>query len=85
MTLNQVGQDQDIKQIQSFLQSYNKLSESCFMDCIQDFTNRTISVNENKCVMNCAEKYLKMTQRITLRLQEQQQIQSEGLISGTKK
>jgi hypothetical protein len=35
--------------------------------------------------MNCAEKYLKMTQRLTLRLQEQQQMQSEGTLSaGTK-
>ncbi|CAB4012204.1 Mitochondrial import inner membrane translocase subunit Tim9 [Paramuricea clavata] len=79
------NQEQDLKQIQSFLQSYNKLSELCFMDCIQDFTNRTISSNENGCVMNCAEKYLKMTQRLTLRLQEQQQVQSEGLISAGPK
>ncbi|XP_064602866.1 mitochondrial import inner membrane translocase subunit Tim9-like [Liolophura sinensis] len=67
-----------VKQFKEFLLSYNKLSEMCFNDCATDFTTRKVLDSEDKCSLNCMEKYLKMTQRISLRFQEYQLQQSEG-------
>lgn len=66
-----------MKQFREFLTSYNRLSEMCFTDCIVDLTGRKISDSENSCVVNCADKYLKMTQRISQRFQEFQMQQTD--------
>ncbi|KAL5009230.1 hypothetical protein ScPMuIL_014811 [Solemya velum] len=66
-----------VNQFKEFLSSYNKLSQNCFMDCIHDFTTRKVSNKENSCAVNCMEKYLKVTQRISQRFQEFQMQQSE--------
>ncbi|KAK3093933.1 hypothetical protein FSP39_021956 [Pinctada imbricata] len=42
----------------------------CFTDCIHDFTTRKVLKDEDTCTINCLEKYLKMTQRISQRFQE---------------
>ena len=60
---------EQIKTFRDFLANYNKLSEICFSDCVWDFTNRKVSKKEENCAMNCAEKYLKMNQRISTRFQ----------------
>jgi import inner membrane translocase subunit TIM9 len=60
---------EQIKTFRDFLANYNKLSEICFSDCVWDFTNRKVSKKEDSCAMNCAEKYLKMNQRISTRFQ----------------
>lgn len=73
-------QEMEVKQFQNFLQYYNKLTEMCFSDCIHDFTNRKISTNENNCAMHCSEKFLKVMQRVGVRLQEVQVMQNEGIL-----
>ena len=60
-----------IKTFRDFMANYNKLSETCFTDCVWDFTSRRVSGMENQCAINCAEKYLKMNQRISTRFQAQ--------------
>ncbi|KYN26928.1 PREDICTED: mitochondrial import inner membrane translocase subunit Tim9 [Trachymyrmex cornetzi] len=76
----QVPTDVDqIKSFRDFLTSYNKLSEICFIDCISDFTTREIRAKEEKCALNCMEKYLKMNQRISQRFQEFQIIANENI------
>jgi import inner membrane translocase subunit TIM9 len=72
-------------QFQEFLTSYNKLSEICFIDCISDFTSRDILKKEEKCALNCMEKYLKMNQRISQRFQEFQIIANENVLAATNK
>lgn len=72
MNVDQAGASPDVDQIKTFrefLSNYNKLSEICFSDCVWDFTNRKVSKKEEHCAMNCAEKYLKMNQRISTRFQ----------------
>ncbi|CAG5096348.1 Similar to Tim9a: Mitochondrial import inner membrane translocase subunit Tim9 (Drosophila melanogaster) [Cotesia congregata] len=59
-----------IKSFRDFLTSYNKLSEVCFIDCISDFTSRDLKSKEEKCAVNCMEKYLKMNQRVSQRFQD---------------
>ncbi|RZF39170.1 hypothetical protein LSTR_LSTR005798 [Laodelphax striatellus] len=64
-----------------FLLSYNKLSEICFADCIWDFTTRNVKNQEDKCVINCAEKYMKMNQRISQRFHEFQMVANENMMA----
>lgn len=82
-TPQQMDSDQ-IRTFKDFLANYNKLSELCFSDCVWDFTTRTVAKQESNCAMNCAEKYLKMNQRISTRFQEYQMIANENAIQQLK-
>ncbi|CAB1335463.1 unnamed protein product [Coregonus sp. 'balchen'] len=62
----QVTEADQIKQFKEFLGTYNKLTENCFMDC-------------STCSESCLQKYLKMTQRISMRFQEYHIQQNEAL------
>ncbi|CAH1388840.1 unnamed protein product [Nezara viridula] len=73
-----------IKTFKDFLLSYNKLSEMCFVDCVSDFTSRSVKPYEEKCVLNCTEKYLKMNQRISQRFQEFQMVANENNLATQK-
>ncbi|KAF6211833.1 hypothetical protein GE061_012349 [Apolygus lucorum] len=81
---NEINTEQ-IKSFKDFLSSYNKLSELCFMDCVNDFTARTVKPGEEKCALNCTEKYLKMNQRISQRFQEYQIIANENALAAAQK
>ncbi|XP_011689678.1 PREDICTED: mitochondrial import inner membrane translocase subunit Tim9 [Wasmannia auropunctata] len=83
----QVPSDVDADQIKSFrdfLTSYNKLSEICFVDCVTDFTTREVRPKEEKCALNCMEKYLKMNQRVSQRFQEFQITANENILAAKK-
>ncbi|KAK2843470.1 hypothetical protein Q7C36_011685 [Tachysurus vachellii] len=75
----QVTESDQIKQFKEFLGTYNKLTESCFMDCVKDFTTREVKAEETSCSESCLQKYLKMTQRISMRFQEYHIQQNEAL------
>ena len=62
---------EQIKTFRDFMSNYNKLSEICFDDCVWDFTTRKVLNKESTCALNCAEKYLKMNQRVSARFQVQ--------------
>uniref|UniRef100_A0A9J7ZZS4 Mitochondrial import inner membrane translocase subunit n=1 Tax=Cyprinus carpio carpio TaxID=630221 RepID=A0A9J7ZZS4_CYPCA len=68
-----------ILQFKEFLGTYNKLTENCFMDCVKDFTTREVKPEETSCSESCLQKYLKMTQRISMRFQEYHIQQNEAL------
>ncbi|XP_046749165.1 mitochondrial import inner membrane translocase subunit Tim9 [Diprion similis] len=76
---------EQIKSFRDFLTSYNKLSEICFIDCITDFTTRDVRTKEEKCALNCMEKYMKMNQRVSQRFQEFQMIANENAMAAAKK
>ncbi|EDV47203.1 mitochondrial import inner membrane translocase subunit Tim9 [Drosophila erecta] len=84
ISLDQLDKDQ-MKTFSDFLMSYNKLSEICFTDCIRDFTSRDVKDSEEKCSMNCMEKYLKMNQRVSQRFQEFQVIANENALAMAQK
>ncbi|XP_062502949.1 mitochondrial import inner membrane translocase subunit Tim9-like [Corticium candelabrum] len=69
----------EVAQFREFLTTYNRLSESCFMDCVNDFTSRKVTGKEDQCASHCVEKYLKLTQRLSLRIQEHQAQQLEAM------
>lgn len=68
----------DLKTFKDFLAQYNIVAEQCFTACVTDFTTRTVSEAEERCCSNCLDKFLKMTQRMSLRFQEHQLIQNEA-------
>ncbi|XP_046664624.1 mitochondrial import inner membrane translocase subunit Tim9 [Homalodisca vitripennis] len=76
---------EQMRSFREFLTSYNKLSEVCFTDCVWDFTTRSVKSQEEKCALNCTEKYLKMVQRISQRFQEFQMITNENAIAAAQK
>ena len=65
----QQAEAEQIKTFRDFMSNYNKLSEICFEDCVWDFTTRKVLNKESTCALNCAEKYLKMNQRVSARFQ----------------
>jgi len=66
-------------QFKEFLSQYNKITEQCFMACIHDFTTRKVVSSENTCSLNCLEKFMKMTNRISQRFQEHQMASNDAL------
>ena len=72
-------------QVRDFVTSYNKLIETCFIDCINDFTTRDVKAKEETCSLNCMEKYLKMNQRISQRFEEFQMLANENVLAAQKK
>lgn len=72
---------EQIRTFKDFLANYNKLSEICFTDCVWDLTTRKVLRSEDTCALNCAEKYLKMNQRISTRFQEFQAIANENAMA----
>ncbi|XP_033622806.1 mitochondrial import inner membrane translocase subunit Tim9 isoform X1 [Fukomys damarensis] len=75
----QISESDQIKQFREFLGTYNKLTETCFLDCVKDFTTREVKPEEITCSEHCLQKYLKMTQRISMRFQEYHIQQNEAL------
>ena len=59
-------------QVKEFMMSYNKLADSCFSVCVNNFSIRNIPPDEIQCVDKCFGKFLKVYTRIGFRLQEYQ-------------
>ncbi|XP_017757543.1 PREDICTED: mitochondrial import inner membrane translocase subunit Tim9-like [Eufriesea mexicana] len=76
---------EQIKSVRDFVVSYNKLTETCFLDCIHEFTSRDVKTKEETCALNCMEKFLKMNQRISQRFEEFQLLANENILAAKKK
>ena len=79
-----IDNSNQIKNYKDFLTNYNKLSESCFNDCILDFTTETIWKGEKKCFLNCADKFLKTAQGISTRTMELQTLADQKALTDQK-
>ncbi|KAL6133234.1 hypothetical protein ACLB2K_056673 [Fragaria x ananassa] len=60
----------DMLQIRDSLKMYNSLVESCFNDCVDSFTRKSLTKQEETCVRRCAEKFLKHSMRVGMRFGE---------------
>ncbi|KAF8349346.1 Tim10/DDP family zinc finger protein [Amanita rubescens] len=58
------------RQMQDFLKLYATLVEKCFNSCCNDFTSKALSSKEDQCIANCAEKFLKHSERVGARFAE---------------
>lgn len=65
-------------------QMYSNLVQRCFNDCVTDFTSKTLLSKEEGCVMRCVDKFLKSSERLGERFQEQnaQMAQQGGMGMG---
>jgi len=59
------------KQMKEFMTMYSRLVQRCFDDCVNDFTTKSLVSREEGCVMRCVDKYLKGSERLGQRFQEQ--------------
>ncbi|PLB42566.1 Tim10/DDP family zinc finger protein [Aspergillus taichungensis] len=66
------------KQMKEFMTMYSKLVQRCFDDCVNDFTTKSLINREEGCVMRCVDKYLKSSQRLNERFQEQNAAMMQG-------
>ncbi|KAL3772364.1 hypothetical protein ACHAW5_010366 [Stephanodiscus triporus] len=64
-------------QIKDSLIMYNTLTERCFATCVSSFRSKALDKHETTCIQNCAERYIKMTQRVGLRFAEDQALRQK--------
>jgi len=63
-----------------FAQMYSNLVQRCFNDCVSDFTSKSLLGREEGCVMRCVDKFLKSSERLGERFQEQNaQMAQQGI------
>ncbi|KAI4153877.1 MAG: hypothetical protein LQ340_002042 [Diploschistes diacapsis] len=71
------------KQMREFMNTYSNLVQRCFDDCVNDFTSKTLHQREEGCVMRCVDKWMKSTERLGSRFQEQNaQMMQSGQMPG---
>lgn len=58
---------------------YNNLVSRCFEGCVSSFRSKNLDKGEIGCVDNCANRYIKMTQRVGLRFAEHQALEAKKL------
>ncbi|PGH04791.1 hypothetical protein GX51_03276 [Blastomyces parvus] len=63
---------------------YSNIVQRCFEDCVSDFTTKSLISREQGCVNRCFDKFMKGSERINQRFQEQnaQMMQSGGMGGG---
>jgi mitochondrial import inner membrane translocase subunit TIM9 len=49
---------------------YNRLVHHCFNTCVTGFRSKSLDKQESHCVETCAQRYIKVTQRVGLRFAE---------------
>ncbi|KAM9916169.1 hypothetical protein OXX59_010190, partial [Metschnikowia pulcherrima] len=59
------------KQMKDFMRLYSNLVSRCFDDCVNDFTSANLTTKESSCIFKCSEKFLKHSERVGQRFQEQ--------------
>lgn len=64
-------------QVGDTLSLYNKITDTCFQQCVNTFHSKKLDGSENRCLNTCVFKFMKMSQRIGQRYQEHQLQQSQ--------
>ena len=49
-----------------------KLATACFNECVHAFNSKLCSKDESKCIENCADRYIALSQRVGKKYQEYQ-------------
>ncbi|KAI8878676.1 chaperone [Backusella circina FSU 941] len=68
----QIAAMMEHKQMKDSVSLYNNLVQSCFMDCVNDFSTKSLTTKEEGCLGKCADKFFKHSERIGLRFSELQ-------------
>ncbi|KAJ1516030.1 protein transporter tim9 [Coelomomyces lativittatus] len=59
------------RKMKDFFKMYTNLVDRCFTDCVHGFTSSALSGKEDSCLTKCVDKYLRHTERVSLRFAEQ--------------
>ncbi|KAH3842134.1 uncharacterized protein LOC127877286 [Dreissena polymorpha] len=78
-------EEQNARNMKDFLELYNKLTERCFLQCVVNFNNRSLSDYEYKCAEQCAGRYVKYNQRLMLTFVDKQSAKQEAMIKEIEK
>ncbi|OAL66045.1 CMGC/SRPK protein kinase [Trichophyton rubrum] len=71
------------KQMKEVMNAYSNVVQRCFEDCIFDFTTKSLTPREVGCTNRCFDKFVKASERVTLRFQEQNAAMAQsGTIPG---
>eukprot|EP01023_Acetabularia_acetabulum_P049337 TRINITY_DN5263_c0_g1_i10.p7 TRINITY_DN5263_c0_g1~~TRINITY_DN5263_c0_g1_i10.p7 ORF type:complete len:109 (-),score=11.63 TRINITY_DN5263_c0_g1_i10:1670-1996(-) len=57
-------------QLKDSLRMYNNVVELCYKDCVNSFKQSKLERKEERCIENCAEKYMKASTKISMRFQQ---------------
>ncbi|KFM60486.1 Mitochondrial import inner membrane translocase subunit Tim9B, partial [Stegodyphus mimosarum] len=55
-----------INKMKDFLSIYNKMAETCFNHCIDNFNCRDLSPHEEACVEKCSSKSLNVNHKLMM-------------------
>lgn len=61
------------RQMKDFTRLYTGLVERCFGSCVDDFTSKVLTNREDECIQKCTNKFLKHSERVGARFQEENQ------------
>ncbi|XP_019733198.1 mitochondrial import inner membrane translocase subunit Tim10 B isoform X1 [Hippocampus comes] len=56
--------DQQLRNLRDFLLVYNRMTEICFQHCTSNFNYRNLTMDEERCVDNCAGKLIRSNHRL---------------------
>ncbi|XP_076606794.1 mitochondrial import inner membrane translocase subunit Tim10 B [Chaetodon auriga] len=56
--------DQQLRNLRDFLLVYNRMTEICFQRCTSNFNYRNLTMDEERCVDNCAGKLIRSNHRL---------------------
>ncbi|KAM9331796.1 mitochondrial import inner membrane translocase subunit Tim10 B [Pholidichthys leucotaenia] len=56
--------DQQLRNLRDFLLVYNRMTEICFQRCTSNFNYRNLTMDEDRCVDNCAGKLIRSNHRL---------------------
>lgn len=54
--------DAQVRNFKDFLLLYNKVTELCFTNCVDNFFSRNLGINESECVDKCVTKFARFNQ-----------------------
>ncbi|KAK2744813.1 protein transporter tim9 [Myotisia sp. PD_48] len=64
-------------QLKEVMNAYSNIVQRCFEDCIFDFTTKSMTPRETGCVNRCFDKFIKASERVAIRFQEQNAAMSQ--------
>ncbi|KAG2380862.1 Mitochondrial import inner membrane translocase subunit Tim9 [Vigna angularis] len=60
----------DQLQFRDSLRMYNSVVERCFNECVNAFYRKSLTKQEETCVLRCAQKFLRLSTQVGLRFSD---------------
>ncbi|KAK6645679.1 hypothetical protein PHAVU_L001624 [Phaseolus vulgaris] len=60
----------DQLQFRDSLRMYNSVVERCFNECVDTFYRKSLTKQEETCVLRCAQKFLRLSTQVGLRFSD---------------